>query len=149
MPGHGDGGDHEGTEPKSAVSVMKLPALLDQQAIATLSAGGLLIAISFLTNYGHGAFFHFSALPLDEQIGVSLHTAALAALFGDAELASRLRDRARDRLVETRQREIRRLIATFRFELADTTSSRLRLNEGLAALLEELQVVTASRQENA
>jgi hypothetical protein len=59
---------------------MKPPSLLDQQAIATLSAGGLLIAISFLTNYGHGAFFHFSALPLDEQIGVSLHTAALAAL---------------------------------------------------------------------
>ncbi|NCV92701.1 MAG: hypothetical protein EBW30_07905 [Synechococcaceae bacterium WB7_3xG_012] len=132
MPGRGDGGEHEGTEPESAVSVMKLPTLLDQQAIATLSAGGLLIAISFLTNYGHGAFFHFSALPLDEQIGVSLHTAALAALFGDAELASRLRDRARDRLVETRQREIRRLIATIRFELADTTSSRLQLNAALA-----------------
>ena len=149
MPGSGDGGEHEGTEPESAVSVMKLPTFLDQPAIATLSAGGLLIAISFLTNYGHGAFFHFSALPLDEQIGVSLHTAALAALFGDAELASRLRDRARDRLVETRQREIRRLIATIRFELADTTSSRLRLNEELAALLEELQVVNASSQENA
>ena len=132
MPGHGDGGEHEGTEPESAVSVMKLPTLLDQQAIATLSAGGLLIAISFLTNYGYGAFFHFSALPLDEQIGVSLHTAALAALFGDAELASRLRDRARDRLVETRQREIRRLIATIRFELADTPSSRLQLNAALA-----------------
>ena len=132
MPGRRDGAEHEGTEPKSAVSVMKLPTLLDQQATATLSAGGLLIAISFLTNYGHGAFFHFSALPLDEQIGVSLHTAALAALFGDAELASRLRDRARDRLVETRQREIRRLIATIRFELADTPSSRLQLNAALA-----------------
>jgi len=32
---------------------MKPPTLLDQQAIATLFAGGLLIAISFLTNYGH------------------------------------------------------------------------------------------------
>ena len=111
---------------------MKPPTLLDQKAIATLSAGGLLIAISFLTNYGHGALFHVSALQLDEQIGVSLHTAALAALFGDAELASRLRDRARDRLVETRQREIRRLIATIRFELADTPSSRLQLNAELA-----------------
>ena len=149
MPRTGDREEHPGTEPESAVSVMKPPSLLDQQAIATLSAGGRLIAMSFLTNYGHGAFFHFSALPLDEQIGVSLHTAALAALFGDAELASRLRDRARDRLVETRQREIRRLIATIRFELADTPSSRLRLNEELAALLEELQVVNASSQENA
>ena len=132
MPPTGESGEHQETEPESPVSVMKPPTLLDQKAIATLSAGGLLIAISFLTNYGHGAFFHFSALPLDEQIGVSLHTAALAALFGDAELASRLRDRARDRLVETHQREIRRLIATIRFELADTPSSRLQLNAELA-----------------
>jgi hypothetical protein len=149
MPRSGEGGEHQATGPESAVSVMKAPTLLDQQAIATLSAGGLLIAISFLTNYGHGAFFHFSVLPLDEQIGVSLHTAALAALSGDAELATRLRDRARDRLVETRQREIRRLIATIRFQLADTPSSRLRLNEELAALLEELQAAKASNQENA
>ena len=149
MPPTGESGEHQETEPESPVSVMKPPTLLDQKAIATLSAGGLLIPISFLTNYGHGALFHVSALQLDEQIGVSLHTAALAALFGDAELASRLRDRARDRLVETRQREIRRLIATIRFELADTTSSRLRLNEELAALLEELQVVNASSKENA
>jgi len=132
MPPTSDRGEHQATEPESPVSVMKPPTLLDQKAIATLSAGGLLITISFLTNYGHGALFHVSALQLDEQIGVSLHTAALAALFGDAELASRLRDRARDRLVETRQREIRRLIATIRFELADTPSSRLQLNAALA-----------------
>jgi hypothetical protein len=127
---------------------MDSPPVLDRQAAATLIAGGLLLAISFFTNYGHGALLHIRAAALDEQIGVSLHTAALAALFGDAELASRLRDRARDRLVETRQREIRRLIATIRFELSDTPSSRLRLNEELAALLEELQVVNASSREN-
>ena len=69
---------------------------LDRPAIAALLAGSLLIAISFLTNYGHGAFFHFNNLPLDDQIGVCLHTAALAALFGDVELATRLRYRARN-----------------------------------------------------
>jgi hypothetical protein len=141
---------------------MKPPTLLDQQAIATLFAGGLLIAISFLTNYGHGAFFHFSALPLDEQIGVSLHTAALAALFGDAELATRLRDRTRDREAETRERELearnraaqereratRCRIAVLRFQLADTPINRLRLNETLALLLEELRETNASSPES-
>ena len=115
---------------------MKPLALLDQQALATLVAGGLLIAISFLTNYGHGAFFHYSTLPLDEQVGVSLHAAALAALFGDAELASRLRNRTRDRLAEAgnrkteeRERATRRRIALIRFQLADTPRSRNQLNE--------------------
>ena len=103
---------------------MKSPTL-DRQAAATFFAGALLIAISFLTNYGHGALLHLSTLSLDEQIGVSLHTAALAALFGDAELATRLRDRTRDKVAQARQREIRRLIAAIRFQLADTPRSRL------------------------
>jgi hypothetical protein len=44
---------------------MKTPHL-DRQAAATLLAGSLLIAISFLTNYGHGAILHLSSLSLDE-----------------------------------------------------------------------------------
>ncbi|MBW0165948.1 MAG: hypothetical protein KXJ49_00430 [Vulcanococcus sp.] len=103
---------------------MKSPTL-DRQAAATFLAGALLIAISFLTNYGHGALLHLSTLSLDEQIGVSLHIAALAALFGDAELATRLRDRTRNKVARARQREIRRLIAAIRFQLADTPRSRL------------------------
>lgn len=136
MPRFGNGSEHQATGPESAVSVMKPFALLDQQALATLVAGGLLIAISFLTNYGHGAFFHYSTLPLDEQVGISLHAAALAALFGDAELASRLRNRTRDRLAEAgnrkteeRERATRRRIALIRFQLADTPRSRNQLNE--------------------
>jgi hypothetical protein len=140
---------------------MKTPHL-DQQAAATLLAGSLLIAISFLTNYGHGAILHLSSLSLDEQIGVSLHTAALAALFGDAELATRLRDRTRDREAETRERELearnraaqereratRCRIAVLRFQLADTPINRLRLNETLALLLEELRETNASSPES-
>ena len=140
---------------------MKTPHL-DQQAAATLLAGSLLIAISFLTNYGHGAILHLSSLSLDEQIGVSLHAAALAALFSDAELATRLRDRTRDREAETRERELeersreaqererstRRHIAVLRFQLADTPINRLRLNETLALLLEELRETNASSPES-
>ena len=137
MPRFGNGSEHQATGPESAVSVMKPFALLDQQALATLVAGGLLIAISFLTNYGHGAFFHYATLPLDEQVGVSLHAAALAALFGDAELASRLRNRTRDQVARARQREIRRHIAAIRFQLADTPRNRNQLKEALAVLLEE------------
>ena len=80
---------------------------------------------------------------MGEQIGVSLHTAALPALFGDAELATRLRDRTRDHEAETRERELearnraaqereratRRHIAVLRFQLADTPINRLRMNE--------------------
>ncbi len=64
-----------------AVSLMK-SSTLDRQTAATFLAGALVSAISVLTNYGHGALLHISNLPLDEQIGVSLFIAALAALFG-------------------------------------------------------------------
>ena len=40
---------------------MKSPTL-DRQAVATFLAGSLLIAISFLTNYGHGALLKLSTL---------------------------------------------------------------------------------------
>ena len=119
---------------------------LDRQAIAAIHAGTLLLAISFLTNYGHGALLHFHSLALDEQIGVCLHAAALAALVGDAELATRLRNRARNQDDRSRYREARQVdlqtrcaIAQIRFQLADTVVNRLQLNESLAALLETLQ----------
>ncbi|MBV2350304.1 hypothetical protein KUL97_01130 [Synechococcus sp. HK05] len=130
-----------------AVSLMQSPTL-DRQAAATFLAGALLIAISFLTNYGHGALLHLKALSLDEQIGVSLHIAALAALFGDAELATRLRDRTRDKVARARQLEIGRLIAAIRFQLADTPRSRIQLNETLALVLEELRAANTSSPEN-
>jgi hypothetical protein len=128
------------------------PLGLDRQALATLLAGGLLILISFFTNYGYGDFDSFAELSLDEQIGLSLHIAALAALFGDVELATRLRDRAaneaardRDRATEERQRTAQRaqlqarlLVAHCRFVLAGTATNRLQLNEALALMIEGL-----------
>jgi len=121
--------------------LIKGSALLDRQAVATLVAGVLLLAISVLTNYGHGAFTHLGRLDLDDQVGLCLHAAALAALLGDAQLATRVRDRARDQALARRQQEARRRVALFRFQLADTPSSRLQMNEALAVLLEESATV--------
>jgi hypothetical protein len=125
---------------------MDSPPVLDRQAAATLIAGGLLLAISFFSNIGYGTLLHIRAAALDEQIGVCLHLAALAALVGDAELATRLRHRARNEEIERRNREdsriqraTRRRIAVIRFQLADTSISRLQLNAALAELLEELK----------
>jgi hypothetical protein len=122
--------------------LIKGSALLDRQAVATLVAGVLLLAISVLTNYGHGAFTHLGRLDLDDQVGLCLHAAALAALLGDAQLATRVRDRARDQALARRQQEARRRVALFRFQLADTPSSRLQMNEALAVLLEESATVS-------
>jgi hypothetical protein len=121
--------------------LIKGSALLDRQAVATLVAGVLLLAISVLTNYGHGAFTHLGRLDLDDQVGLCLHAAALAALLSDAQLATRVRDRARDQALARRQQEARRRVALFRFQLADTPSSRLQMNEALAVLLEESATV--------
>jgi hypothetical protein len=115
------------------------PPVLDRQAAATLIAGALLLAISFFTNVGYGALLHIRAATLDEQIGVCLHAAALAALVGDAELATRLRDRARNKEIARGKQEARRGIALNRFQLTDTPISRLQLNAALAELLEEVK----------
>jgi hypothetical protein len=124
----------------------------DGQALIALIGGALLILISFFTNYSHGDIPRFFSLQVDEQIGLSLHLAAVAALVGEVELASRLRDRAADEAdraaIETaREREqaarrsriqARCLVAQFRYLLADTATNRLQLSEALALLLEEL-----------
>ena len=92
--------------------------LLDRQALATLIAAVLLILISYFTNYSYGDLPHFGALTINDKIGISLHLAAVAAVFGDVELATRLRHRAanevareRDRATEREQRQNRALRA--------------------------------------
>jgi len=127
----------------------QLRAGLDGQARTALIGGTLLILISFITSYGDINLLRFAHLPLHEQVGVSLHLAALAALVGEVELASRLRDRARNRALEERKRAARRdrvenacLVAQCRFLLSGTTRNRLQLNEALALLIEELNAGT-------
>ena len=137
---------------------------LDRQGWSTLLAGALLLLISFTTNYGDVNLLGFGSLQTAQQIGVGLHLAALAALAGDVELASRLRHRAsdeaaraerarereaneaareRDRAAAARKQTTRRaqledgcLVAQCRFLLADTARNRLQLSEALAVLIE-------------
>jgi hypothetical protein len=139
------------------------PRLLDRQGWSTLAAGALLLLISFTTNYGNDNFSHVGTFPAFVQVGMGLHLAALAALAGDAQLASCLRHRdawtrereadeaarERDRAAQGREQTARRariqngcLAAQCRFQLADTSRNRLQLSEALAVLLEELRPPT-------
>jgi len=93
-------------EPEPA-SVLPTPWLLDRQGWSTLAAGVLLLLISFTTNYGDDNLLHFASLPVHDKVGMGLHLAALAALVGDAELATRLRHRA----ARAREREALEAVA--------------------------------------
>jgi hypothetical protein len=126
-------------------SPQALQPLLDRQALAMLFAGILLLLISFTTIYSYGDLQYYRSLGIDEQVGVGLHLAAVAALFGDVELATRLRYRAADEAAQEREQATRRariqarcLFAQCRFLLADTALNRLPLSEALAVLIEEI-----------
>jgi hypothetical protein len=118
------------------------PWLFDRQGWSTLLAGVLLLLISFITNYGDDNLLHFANLQAHEQVGVGLHLAALAALAGDVELASRLRHRA----AQARQRAACRaqlqdgcLVAQGRVLLSASPFNRLQLSEAMALLIEEMR----------
>jgi hypothetical protein len=98
---------------------------LDHQGWSTLAAGALLLLISFTTNYGDDNLLHLGSHPAAVQVGVGLHLAALAALIGDVELASRLRHRARNREIENRISRKR--------EALETASREQRQNRALRA----------------
>lgn len=101
-------------EVPSAPSDLPPPRLLDRQGWSTLLAGALLLLISFTTNYGDDNLLQFASLKAADQIGMGFHLAALAALVGDVELATRLRHRARSRRAEdriARQREALEAVA--------------------------------------
>jgi hypothetical protein len=119
------------------------PRPLDRQGWSTLVAGALLLLISFITNYGDDNLLQFSSIPTYDKVGVGLHLAALAALAGDVQLATRLRHRAANEAAAAREQATRRariearcLVAQCRFLLADTARNRLQLSEALALVLE-------------
>ena len=108
------------------------PRLLDRQGWSTFIAGSLLLLISFTTNYGDENLLHFGTLQTSEQIGVGLHLAALAALAGDAQLATRLRHRARNREAEDRIARQREADARKR-EALEAAAREQRQNRALRA----------------
>ena len=132
---------------------------LDRSGLAALMAGSLLVLITCFTSYSHVDIPSHASIAVNQQIGIPLLLAALAALFGEVKLASNnrcadQRDRieARNRAIEERNRsaqdrectarrariQARLAAAQCRFLLADSPRNRLQLSETLALLLEDL-----------
>jgi len=131
---------------------------LDRSGQAALVAGSLVVLITFFTSYSHVDIPAHESVTVNQQIGIPLLLAALAALVGEVKLASNnrcadQRDRieARNRAIEERNRsaedrectarrariQARLAAAQCRFLLADSPRNRLQLSETLALLLED------------
>jgi hypothetical protein len=134
---------------------------LDAIGWVSLAAGLLIILITFFTSYSHVDLFGFIRFKVDQQIGIPLLFAALAALVSEVKLASNNRradqsarereararereaneaDRERDRSARRSRIQARFLVTQCRFLLSDTTRNRLQLNEALALVLEDLRL---------
>ena len=133
---------------------------LDRSGLAALLAGSLVVLISFFSSYSHVDIPAHASIAVNQQIGIPLLLAALAALVGLDEVFSEgvvslasnnlcpdQRDRieARIRAAQARECTARRAqiqarlaVAQCRFLLADSTRNRLQLSETLALLLEDL-----------
>ena len=126
---------------------------LDPAGWASLTAGFLVVLITFFTSYNHVDLFGFLRFKINQQIGIPLLLAAMAALVGEVKLASNSRradqsarereaneaDRERYRASRRARIQARFLAAQCRFLLANTTRNRLQLNEALALVLEDLR----------
>ena len=82
---------------------------LDRAGLAALLAGTLILLITFFTSYSHVDIPAHGSIQVNQQIGISLLFAALAALFGEVKLASNgrcaaERDRVENRIRATEER---------------------------------------------
>jgi hypothetical protein len=132
---------------------------LDRAGYASLVGGCLVVLITFLTSYSHVDLLGIR-FTVNQQIGIPVLLAAVAALVGEVKLASndRCADQSarereaneaaqeRDRAARDREQAARRsriqarcLVAQCRFLLADTALNRLQLSEALAVLMEEIR----------
>jgi len=96
-------------DPRAAVAAESSPPL-DPMGWASLAAGLLVALITFFTSYSHVDLFGFLHFTVNQQIGIPLLLAAMAALFGEVKLASNNRradQRAREREARAREREAR------------------------------------------
>lgn len=158
-----------GLFPPSLATVMADPLPLrapcyDQSALIALAAGGLLALITLFTAYDHVDLPGGTSFQLNQQWGLSLLLASLAALLVDTKLATRSRFEAeatrrreadsaaeerqraseeRNRAAEERerqagraQRQTRSTMAQLQHSLEPSKESRQRLR-ALIALLSE------------
>ena len=91
-------------DPRAADAGEITPSL-DPMGWASLAAGFLVALITFFTSYSHVDLFGFLHFTVNQQIGIPLLLAAMAALFGEVKLASN--NRRADQLA--REREAREL----------------------------------------
>jgi len=90
---------------------------LDPAGWVSLAAGLLVILITIFTSYSHVDLFGFLRFRVNQQIGVPLLLAAVAALVGEVKLASNSRradQSAREREASAREREARERMAEAR-----------------------------------
>jgi hypothetical protein len=95
------------TDARSADAAVSSPPL-DPMGWASLAAGLLVALITFFTSYSHVDLFGILQFKVNQQIGIPLLLAAMAALFGEVKLASNHRradQRARIREARARERE--------------------------------------------
>ena len=81
---------------------------LDSMGWASLAAGLLVVLIAFFTSYSHVDLIGFLHFNVDQQIGIPLLLAAMAALVGEVKLASNHRradQSSREREARARERE--------------------------------------------
>jgi hypothetical protein len=104
---------------------------LDQSGLAALVAGSLVVLISFFTSYSHVDIPAHASVAVNQQIGIPLLLAALAALLGDVKLASNARSPDQRDRIEARIRAAEERIRT----AVDEVSRRPKIeNTRLAAL---------------
>ena len=126
------------------------PALIGLGLIQAI--GGLFLGlIALFSSYDHISI-PGTNLQLKQQWGILFIAASVAAIFVDAELATRARDRAanqgardRDRAAESRKRQVGRLerlhtaaVLSARVQLDPSASNRARLRAFLALISGEI-----------
>ena len=121
------------------------PRLLDRQGWSTLVAGALLLLISFTTNYGNDNLLKFGDIATLDKVGMGLHLAALAALAGDAQLATRLRHRAANEAAEDRNARKREAGEAARERVR---AERARAGQALEAARDREQASRRARIQN-
>jgi hypothetical protein len=75
------------TQDKGLITEEPIP-WLDRSGLAALLAGTLVVLITFFTSYSHVDIPAHASIRLNQQIGIPLLLAALAALVGEVKLAS-------------------------------------------------------------
>jgi len=97
------------TEAKKDLTAEEPIPWLDQSGLAALLAGSLVVLITFFTSYSHVDIPSHASIRVNQQIGIPLLLAALAALVGEVKLASNnrcadQRDRIEARIRATEER---------------------------------------------